>query len=76
MTLPVERKRAVNHAREFLYELMDPSKTPRVPRSVRDRARAVLRHYPSGFDMDHVAEMMDTNDKEGVMYYKVFGNAF
>jgi hypothetical protein len=35
-----------------LRDLLDPSKTPRVPRDVRQRARALLRHYPSKFDME------------------------
>ncbi len=52
MTIPSERTRAVNYTHDFLYDLLDPSKTPRVPRDVRQRARALLRHYPSKFDME------------------------
>ena len=51
MTLPDERYRAVRWAREFMYELVDPKKTPGVPKSIRDQARSVLRHYPSDWDM-------------------------
>ena len=46
MTLPDERRRAIEAAGEFLLALQDPKQTPRVPRVVRRRARAVLRHYP------------------------------
>jgi len=56
MTLPDERYRAVRWAREFMYELMDPKKTPGVPKRIRDTARSVLRHYPSDYDMNRTAE--------------------
>ena len=51
MTLPDERTRAVHAAREFLLDLLDPKKTPRVPRDIRLRAHSVLRHYPWISDM-------------------------
>lgn len=54
MTLPYEEKRAVNYTREFLYDLLIPSKTPRVPKEVRDRARSLLRHYPSPYRVDQI----------------------
>ena len=46
MTLPSERINAIRIARQFLYDLLDPKKTPRIPTTVRRRARSVLRHYP------------------------------
>jgi hypothetical protein len=52
MTIASERTRAVNYTYEFLFDLLDSKKTPRVPRDVRQRARALLRHYPSKFDME------------------------
>ncbi len=55
MTLPDERYRAVLAAERFLRDLLDSSKTPRVPAAIRQQARAVLRHYPSKFDMDRAA---------------------
>jgi hypothetical protein len=30
--------------------------TPRVPKAIKDQARACLRHYPSDIDMDRAAE--------------------
>jgi len=56
MTLPDERYRSVRWAREFMYELVDPKKTPGVPKRIRDTARSVLRHYPSDWDMDRASE--------------------
>ena len=56
MTLPDERYRAVLAAERLLLDLSNPKLTPRVPRSVRDRARAVLRHFPSRYDMSKAAQ--------------------
>ena len=56
MTLPDERYRAVRWAREFMYELMDPKKTPGVPKRIRDTARSVLRHYPTDWDMKRACD--------------------
>jgi hypothetical protein len=56
MTLPDERYRAVRMARQFLQELMDPQKTPKVPAIIRSQARGVLRHYPSDYEMNRAAE--------------------
>lgn len=46
MTLPEERIQAIHAARDFLRDLLDPRKTPRVPLVVRQRALRVLKHYP------------------------------
>ncbi len=56
MTLPRERTNAVHNAREFLRNLLDPKKTPKVPRSVRKQAYWVLKHFPSDMDMDYAAD--------------------
>lgn len=56
MTLPDERYRAVIKTSDFLKDLCDPKKTPRVPKEVRNTARWCLRHYPSAWDMEQVAD--------------------
>jgi hypothetical protein len=56
MTLPDERYRAVRMARQFLLELCNPEKTPRIPSIIRNQARGILRHYPSDWDMDRASE--------------------
>lgn len=48
MTTRDERDAAVYRAGEFLFSLLDPKRTPRVPREIRDQAGMVLRHYPLG----------------------------
>ena len=55
MTLPCERYNAVKRTEEFLKDLMDPKKTPRVPKEVRQQAYYCLRHYPSGYNLDLIA---------------------
>jgi hypothetical protein len=54
MTLPYERARAVHQTKQFLLELLDPVKTPRVPKDVRQSAKFLLRHYPSLHDLEMV----------------------
>ena len=56
MTLPDERYRAVLQAQEFLIALSDSNITKRVPKELRQRARGILRHYPSHWDMQQAAE--------------------
>ena len=55
MTLPYERYNAVTRTEQFLKDLIDPKKTPRVPKEVRDQAYYCLRHYPSKYNMDLIA---------------------
>ena len=56
MTLLPESKRAVNSAEQFLLDLLDRSATPRVPKDIRERARRVLRHYPTATEVDRLFE--------------------
>jgi hypothetical protein len=58
MTLPDERTRAIVNARNFLYDLIDPKKTPRIPKAVRERARRILKHYPWDSYLDMTAEAL------------------
>ena len=57
MTMPFERKWAVGHTEKFLIDLMDPKKTPRIPKYIRNRAKQCLRHYPSECYMEEVAKL-------------------
>jgi len=52
MTLPYERTWAVVETRRFLTEVLA---NRRVPVSVRERARILLRYYPSRSDVFHAA---------------------
>ena len=46
MTLPHEKIWSIQRTRQFLRDLQDPKKTPKVPSSVRKEATSCLRHYP------------------------------
>jgi len=46
MTTEQEEHYALIRARQFLVDLMDPKKTPRVPKYVREEARARVKHFP------------------------------
>jgi len=54
MTLPDERYRAIMAAKDFLTRLSFSSEIKRVPLAVRKEARAVLRHFPSDFDLAEI----------------------
>lgn len=56
MTLPDERYRAINAAREFLRSLLDPKATPRVPKAVRQEAYYRLKHFVSEHELEQLAE--------------------
>jgi hypothetical protein len=65
MTLPYERTRAIRNTREFLRALLDPKKTPGVPKWIRKEAYYRLKHFPNEFDMEQLLE--------GRTEYEVFG---
>jgi len=56
MTLPDERFRSVHYTREFLRDLLDPKKTPKVPKAIRQQASRCLRHFPWGYHMEEAAK--------------------
>jgi hypothetical protein len=74
MTVPMERTNAVVWTEQFLLDLLDPKKTPRVPKNIRDQARHLLRHYPTKFHMDQIAEREDS--ERDLFVVKVFGKSF
>jgi hypothetical protein len=54
VTLPTERTNAVLRTERFLIELLDPKKTPRVPKAIRQQASRLLKHYPTQYDMEEM----------------------
>ena len=74
MTVPYERTNAVVSTHSFLLSLCDATQTPRVPKSVRQQAAHLLRHYPSKFQMDVIADRED-NVPEAIKI-KIFGRGF
>ena len=51
-----ERRRAVNQTCDFLADLQDPKKTPRVPKEIIQEASRLLKHFPRDYDMEIAAE--------------------
>lgn len=75
MTLPDERYCAIIYAMNLCEDLLDPKKTPRVPKEVRSRARSVLRHFPDEYYLSMLAEARpDVIERRGDPYdplYKI-----
>lgn len=70
MTLPDQRRLAVLRTEEFLKDLLDPKKTPRIPKEVRQRAYSCLKHYPSAYYMERAKEEAPTIFGEWDSEYK------
>jgi len=43
---------SLKQTRKLLEDLCDPGKTPRVPSTVRNRARSILKDYLQNIDID------------------------
>jgi hypothetical protein len=62
----------LKQGKKLLEELCDPGRTPRVPSLVRDRARGALRHYPSDYELERMAEKCpDLLDTQPFSVYNV-----
>ena len=70
MTLPSEELNALKFTRKFLEDLISPTRSKRVPKHIRERARGILRHYPFDCTLDPKWNK-DIEDKE----YTVKGNS-
>ena len=57
MTMPIERNWAIKNTRQFLVDLMDSKKTPRVPSAVRKEAYRCLKHYPGDYHMEEAQRL-------------------
>lgn len=76
MTLPAERTRAILSAEAFLHTLALGA-WPRTPKAVRDRAGAILRHYPMACEVALLAirenpvphqELLDATEAQRLAY--------
>jgi|TARA_Y100000296_G_scaffold65694_1_gene77412 hypothetical protein len=68
MTLPREEVYAINRTREFLRSLIDPKKTPRIPKSIREEAIGCLRHYPwSSHEENILIGLTHANKLKGII---------
>jgi hypothetical protein len=53
--MPDERYRAMVEGLKLIEDLLIPQVTPRVPGDVRERARWIMRHYPSAGQLEQLA---------------------
>ena len=69
MTTPDERYRAMLEGMRLIEDLLIPQVTPRVPGAIRERARWIMRHYPSQFELERLAanapDQLSTKDFQG-----------
>ncbi len=69
MTMPDERYRAMLEGMRLIEDLLIPQVTPRVPGQIRERARWIMRHYPSAYDLEQIAnavpEKLSTKNFQG-----------
>lgn len=56
MTIPEERYRSIEQARQFMLRLLNPKATPGVPKKVRLESRARLKHFPTPAEMTLLCE--------------------
>lgn len=69
MTMPDERYRAMVEGLKLIEDLLIPQVTPRVPGDVRERARWIMRHHPTQYELGRLAlkvpDMLSTKDYHG-----------
>jgi hypothetical protein len=54
--------------------MLDPKKTPKIPKNLRQRALSLLRHYPCEYDMERVSKNDTSLDKHPVFGENNLGN--
>jgi len=54
MTTPREQSSSVKQTEQFLYDLL---KKPRVPTWIREKARRLIRHFPSAVEAERYEEI-------------------
>ena len=51
MSTNEEELRSLESTKKFLFDLLDPTKTKRIPKEIRQRASRCLKHYPLIIDL-------------------------
>jgi len=57
--IPEEEYHSLKETYKFLCHLIDPQKTPRVAKPIRDKARHCLKHYPVRRTLDELQQGVD-----------------
>jgi hypothetical protein len=61
MTIPIEEYHALSNTMRLLYELIDPKKSPDVPKNIRNKAALCLRHFPTPVRLDEIYQSESYN---------------
>lgn len=64
MTLPEEWFYSLNHTRNFLFDLLDPTAIKKIPKETRARASMCLKHYPLPMDIETLKFMHTASHKD------------
>jgi hypothetical protein len=64
MTLPNEWFISMKKNRQFLFDLLNPDITPKVPKEIRKRASECLKHFPMQPEIDDLEKMYDNSHKD------------
>ena len=54
-----EEYHSLKETYKFLCHLLDPKKTPNVPKNIRDKARKCLTDYPTRRTLDELQQGVD-----------------
>ena len=57
--IPLHEYHGLKETYKFLCSLIDPQKTPRIPKYIRDEARSCLRKYPVERRMEELYSAVD-----------------
>jgi len=57
--LPEEEYHSLKETYKLLSQLIDPAKTPRIGKAIRDKAQKCLRHYPTGRTLEELQQGVD-----------------
>ena len=57
--IPEEEYHSLKETYKLLCHLLDPQKTPRVPKPIRDRAKHCLKYYPVRRTLKQLEETVD-----------------
>ena len=65
MSIPEEKRRALDMTREWLFQLLDRRYRPKIS-EIRERACRLLRHYPWAHDAELMERALNEHQARGM----------